>query len=88
MTEIHLSDDDKAFIEEQVKAGNFTGADEVMAAGMRLLREKHENLRNLIQEGLDDVAAGRVHEYETGEDFLSDIKRISSDRKKKTGTGY
>ncbi len=88
MTEIHLSDKHKAFIEEQVKAGVFKGADEVMAAGLRLLQEKQESLHRLIQEGLDDVEAGRVHHYETAEEFLADIKRLSSDRKKTTGTGY
>ena len=88
MTEIHLSDKDKAFIDEQVKAGVFKGANEVMAAGLRLLQEKQENLRRLIQEGLDDVETGRVHHYETAEEFLADIKRVSSDRKEKTRTGY
>ena len=88
MTEIHLSEQDQAFVDAQVKAGVFKGANEVMAAGLRLLQEKQENLRRLIQEGLDDVEAGRVHHYETAEEFLADIKRVSSDRKEKTGTGY
>lgn len=35
MTEIHLSEQHKAFIEEQVKAGTYKDADEVIAAGLQ-----------------------------------------------------
>ncbi len=33
MTEIHLSDQDQAFIDEQVKDGRYKSADDVIAAG-------------------------------------------------------
>ncbi|CDZ56134.1 type II toxin-antitoxin system ParD family antitoxin [Neorhizobium galegae] len=91
MAEIHLSDEDRDFIEEQVKAGIYKDADEVVAAGLRLLGSKEGKLvelQRLIQEGIDDVEAGRVHHYASGEDLLNDIKRMSAERKQKTGTGH
>ncbi|KAB1085925.1 type II toxin-antitoxin system ParD family antitoxin [Neorhizobium galegae] len=91
MTEIHLSDEDRDFIEEQVKAGIYKDVDEVVAAGLRLLGSKEGKLvelQRLIQEGIDDVEAGRVHHYASGEDLLNDIKRMSAERKHKTGTGH
>jgi antitoxin ParD1/3/4 len=91
MTEIHLSDEDRDFIEEQVKAGIYKDVDEVVAAGLRLLGSKEGKLvelQRLIQEGIDDVEAGRVHQYASGEDLLNDIKRMSAERKQKTGTGH
>ncbi len=89
MTEIHLSEQDRAFIQEQVSAGRYKDADSV-AAGLRLLGSgegKLAELQRLIQEGLDDVDAGRVHYYETGEGLLNDIKRMAAEQKK-TGTGH
>lgn len=88
MTEIHLNDKQKAFIEEQVNSGRFGNADEVIAAALETLRQADENLRKLIQEGLDDMDAGRVHRYEDEDEFLADIKRLSASRQLKTGTGY
>lgn len=88
MTEIHLSEDDKASIEERVEGGHRGNADEVVAAGLRLpgsQEGKHLELQRLIQEGLDDVAAGRVHGYASAEDMLRDIKQMSA---QKTGTRY
>jgi antitoxin ParD1/3/4 len=89
MTEIHLSDEDKAFIEDRMKAGIYKSSDDVVAAALRLLRQKDDKffeLQRLMQEGLDDVAAGRVHRYASAEDMLKDIKQMSTE--KKTGTGY
>ncbi|WP_105385733.1 type II toxin-antitoxin system ParD family antitoxin [Neorhizobium alkalisoli] len=86
MTEIHLSDKDKAFIEEQVKAGVYKDANEAVAVGLRQLQAKTEMLKRLIQEGLDDVEAGRVHSYASAEEFSNDIKRMADE--KRMGTGY
>jgi antitoxin ParD1/3/4 len=89
MAEIQLSEQDKAFVEDLVNNRVYKSADEVVAAGLRLLGSeegKFVELQRLIQEGLDDVEAGRVHRYESAEDMLADIKRMSAE--KKTGTGY
>jgi antitoxin ParD1/3/4 len=89
MTEIHLSDEHMAFIEEQVKDGRYGSADDVIADALSLFtseKRKFAELKRLIQVGLDDVAAGRIHRYDSAEEMLADIKRISAERK--TGAGY
>lgn len=88
MTEIHLTDKHKAFIEEQVSSGRFKSTDEVISAALETLRGADDNLRQLIQEGLDDIEAGRVHRYENEDEFLADIRRLSAARQLKTGTSY
>ncbi|WP_320199388.1 type II toxin-antitoxin system ParD family antitoxin [Agrobacterium sp. rho-13.3] len=91
MAEIHLSEQDRAFIDEQVSAGIYRSADDVVAAGLRLLGSeegKLVELQRLIQEGLDDVEAGRVHRYGSADEFLNDIKRMAKERQMKTGTGH
>lgn len=91
MTEIHLSEDDRAFVQDLVDNRVYKNADEVVAAGLRLLGSeegKFVELQRLIQEGLDDVAAGRVHIYGSGEEFLADIKRMAAEKQGKTGNGY
>jgi antitoxin ParD1/3/4 len=84
MTEIHLSEQDRAFIEEQVEAGIFKDADEVVAAGLRLLGSKEGKLvelQRLIQEGLDDIEAGRVMEFESADDFTAHILKMAEEKK-------
>ncbi|TWF56832.1 type II toxin-antitoxin system ParD family antitoxin [Neorhizobium alkalisoli] len=84
MAEIHLSDEDKAFINEQVKAGIYKDADAVVAAGLRLLGSdegKVEELRHLIQQGIDDVDAGRVLRFESAEEMTAHILKMAEERK-------
>ena len=88
MTEIHLSEQDRKFIDEQVKAGVYRNADAVVHASLRLLNSdegKKAELQRLIQEGLDDVEAGRVHHYDSEEDFLNDIRALSAQQKPGAG---
>jgi antitoxin ParD1/3/4 len=55
-----------AIVEQQLATGNYSSADEVVRAGLRLLAESEgneaepEELRRLIDEGDADIAAGRV----------------------------
>ncbi|MBW9087782.1 type II toxin-antitoxin system ParD family antitoxin [Rhizobium wenxiniae] len=89
MTGIHLSDEHQAFIDKLVKAGFYKDANAIVAGALRLLQQKDDEffeLQRLIQEGIDDVEAGRVHRYESAEDMLSDIQKMSAT--KKTGTRY
>jgi antitoxin ParD1/3/4 len=91
MTEIHLSEQDQAFIDDLVDAGVYKNADAVVSAALRLMGSeegKIVELQRLIQVGLDDVAAGRVHHYASGDELLKDIKRMAAESKSKTGTGY
>lgn len=88
MPEIHLSEQDEKFIEEQVAGGVYSDADAVIHASLQLLssdERKRVALKLLIQ-GIDDAEAGRVHRYASQDVFLSDIKRVSVQQK--TGTGH
>jgi antitoxin ParD1/3/4 len=65
-----------AIIERQVAKGNFTSADEVIEAGLRLLEEHDEELaelRRLIDEGDADVSEGHVHRYATAAELVADV---------------
>ncbi|CDI07978.1 type II toxin-antitoxin system ParD family antitoxin [Agrobacterium pusense] len=89
MPEIRLSEQDEKFIEEQVAAGVYSDADAVISAGLRLLGSdegKKAALKLLLQEGIDDADAGRVHSYRSRDAFLSDIKNLSAQQK--TGTDH
>lgn len=91
MTDIHLNDRDKAFIDEQIEAGIYKDADEAVAAGLRLLGSKEgklAELKRLIQEGYDDVEAGRVYTYASGQEMLADIKRMAAEEEKAAGAGH
>ena len=65
-----------SWVEAQIAAGNYATEADATQAGLVALaaREaKIKNLRGLIQAGLDDVAAGRVYEYDTSEAMVADI---------------
>jgi antitoxin ParD1/3/4 len=74
---IAVSDHRSDFIDEELATGKYADAAEVVDAALNLLetRKKLGVLRALIAEGDADVAAGRVHEYATTEEFLADIRR-------------
>ena len=85
MTEIHLSNEDRAFIDEQVEAGIYKNAEEAVAAGLRLLGSgegKLFELQRLIQEGIDDVEAGRVMEFASGEELTAHILKMAEEEQK------
>jgi antitoxin ParD1/3/4 len=89
MPEIHLSEEHDAFLTGLVEAGFYRDVASAVAGGLRLLQQKDEQfftLQKLIQEGLDDVEAGRVYRYGSAEEMLKDIKDMSPE--KKTGTRY
>ncbi len=58
MTDIHLSDEDRAFIGGQLQAGAYRTADDVIRAGLQVLREEDEELWRLIKVGEDDIKEG------------------------------
>ncbi|MCV9997597.1 type II toxin-antitoxin system ParD family antitoxin [Pararhizobium sp. YC-54] len=63
MSDIQLSEEDRAFIEERVRSGPYKSANDVVHAGLRSLQRDEAALKILIQEGLDDIAAGRFYEF-------------------------
>jgi antitoxin ParD1/3/4 len=84
MAIIHLDETEKAFIEEQVQAGSYKSADEVVRAGLRLLRKqeaKIAELRALIKEGEDDFAAGRFVEFSSAGELTAHIKRLVAEKR-------
>jgi len=63
-------------IARQVAKGHFANPDDVVRAGVQLLAENEAelaHLRELIDEGDGDIAAGRVHRYATAGDLANDI---------------
>lgn len=84
MTEIHLSDDAWAFVGEQVKSGRYESAEDVVAAGLRLLGSEEgeiQELRLQIQKGIDDVDAGRVMTFENADELTAHILHMAEERK-------
>ena len=82
MTEIQLSEEDRAFIEAKLRTGVYKSAEDVLRAGLRSLEREEkeaEELRRLVGQGLEDVEAGRLHEYATASDLLQDVRRLAAD---------
>lgn len=71
MDDIHLSDEDRRFVEANVRNGSYRDASDVIHAGLQSL-QREAVLRRLIQEGEDDIAAGRFYEFGEG-DSLTDF---------------
>lgn len=74
---VTVSDHRREFIEDELAAGAYADEAEVVDAALELLENKKKltALRALIADGDADIAAGRVHRYESTEDFLADIRR-------------
>jgi antitoxin ParD1/3/4 len=63
-------------IARQVERGHFADADAVVRAGVRLLEDSEidvDALRELIDEGDADIAAGRVHGFAGADTLAADI---------------
>ncbi len=77
---INLTDALDRFVAELVASGQFQNASEVVRAGLRLLKADEERraaklaaLNAAIQEGLDDMAAGRFEEVTDVSAWLDEI---------------
>ncbi|GJL88765.1 MAG: antitoxin ParD1 [Minwuia thermotolerans] len=65
-----------AFIGEQVAAGRFSNASEVVRAGLRMLEDYETRLaqaRSLVADAEADVAAGRLKSYDLPGSLFADI---------------
>ena len=90
---VNLTDHQSAFIRECLDKGRYKNASEVVRTALRLLereeeiyQEKLARLRALVQEGLDDVAAGRYIEINSEEDMnalFADIGRECDEQLKR-----
>lgn len=72
---VSISDERRKFIATELATGYYADEAGVVDAALGLLetRKKMHALRALIAEGDTDIAAGRVHEYETTEDLVKDV---------------
>lgn len=82
MTTIRLNAAEEAFIEQQIKAGYYNNADDVVQAGLELLRDRETKiakLRALIKEGQDDIDMGRVVSFDSAEELTALILREAAE---------
>ena len=65
-----------AWADAQIAAGIYANEDEIIRAAVVALAEREAKISNrnaLIQQGLDDVQAGRVVQYDTPEEATDAI---------------
>jgi putative addiction module CopG family antidote len=78
---ISLSKEQEQLIKQQLATGQFSSEGEVLNEALSLLQRRGEALHKLraeVQEGLDDLAAGRstkITNPEEAKAFADDIKR-------------
>ena len=66
----------EAFIAQQVEAGRFNNASEVVRAGLRMLEDYETRLaeaRAMVDEADAQIAAGQGIEYANGQDLTDEI---------------
>ncbi|WCK13962.1 type II toxin-antitoxin system ParD family antitoxin [Agrobacterium tumefaciens] len=76
MPEIHLSEQDEKFIEEQVAAGVYSDADAVIHASLQLLSSdegRTVQLRNMIREADEEFERGEYVTFTTADDLTAYI---------------
>lgn len=94
MPEIHLTDEEQAFIDTKLRSGAYKSAEDVLRAGLALLDQQDretEDLRRRVQQGIDDADAGRVREYVSAADLLKEIRQQAGEspiRKPRMAKGH
>lgn len=81
---IHLTPELKKLVEEEVSAGRYASASEVVREGLRLLLEERrwrEEVREKLAAGLAQAKAGRLVDGEAAIERLE--KRVRSRRSKR-----
>lgn len=80
---INLTEHDDQFIEEQVEAGKYQNASEVLKAGLRLLEQQTQTdeekvalLRRLAAEGFDSFDQGQGVRFSNENTLKNAISRI------------
>ena len=82
MAIIDLDETEKAFIEEQVRTGAYKDADDVVRAGLRLLRErKLSELRSMIDKADRQIADGDFVSFSDSESLTDFIVAKATARK-------
>jgi antitoxin ParD1/3/4 len=84
--QIELTSQAQQVVEQLLAQGRFRSADEAVEYALGLLHESQpaiESLTAKIQEGRDDVAAGRVTSFQSDEElkeFFETVKRHGRER--------
>ncbi len=71
---ITLTDELEELVSEKIKSGAYQSADEVITAGLRLLKAQEEGmeaLRREITRGVEDIRHGRFTTYATDAELES-----------------
>ena len=75
---VSLTPELEQFVKNQVVAGRYQTASEVVREGLRLLLERQEaaeGLNRKIEHGLADVAAGRTHSADEARSILRERRK-------------
>ena len=86
---IYLGEHFDTFVRAQVATGRYANASEVIREALRRYEDdesKLAHLRALVQEGVDDVEAGRVIHVNDNRAFFEEIRRETRDRVGKART--
>ncbi len=80
-----LTEHHEKLLERLVSSGRYQNASEVLREGLRLVETKEAEdeaklkaLRAAVQEGIDDIEAGRYKEFESFEALDDHLKRVAA----------
>jgi antitoxin ParD1/3/4 len=76
MTEIHLDEKHRAFIDEQVSGGVYRNAEDVVRAGLSLLETKQgqiDDLRRAIADADGQIARGEIIEVQDADAYARSV---------------
>ena len=82
---IALTEIEDKLVDDLVRSGRFSDADEVVREGLRLVAEDAEkdltveDMRAAVRVGLDDIAAGRSFDFTTEADLRTHFSALMED---------
>jgi len=87
MIDVSIPAEFEPFVQHAVQSGEFRSPDEVVAEGLRLLRNR-EALREAVRAGVDQLDAGQYTQYSEADlpRFLEDIEAEQTTRGRQGAT--
>ncbi|SIP92418.1 putative addiction module antidote protein, CC2985 family [Rhizobium sp. RU35A] len=73
MTEIHLTEEEQAFIDAKLRSGVYRSAEDVVRAGLQLLDRDDEHVRQAIDAADAQVAAGDTLPFENADAIADSV---------------
>ena len=73
MTEIRLSEQDRAFVEREIGKGSYRTPEEVVSAGLQRLGSEDEMLRQMIAEADAQIARGEYKTFTSADELIDSI---------------